>query len=387
MCPAVLLRGYSLITAPHHNLAVKIGFVVNPIAGMGGMVGLKGTDGVLAEALRRGAEPRAGMRARECLEAFGENPPGIEFLTASGRMGGELMSGLAHAVVYDCGLETSGQDTRDACLRFREAGAELLLFSGGDGTARDVYAALGTTIPVVGIPSGVKMHSGVFAVGPKAAAEITAAYAGGKADLRDAEVMDVDEEAYRGNQLKTRLYGLLRTPYLPGLLQESKLPSSSNDDESKCAIAVFASEFMSDGSAYILGAGSTTKAIADLLGAEKTLLGVDVIKEGKTLLKDASEKDLLGILAREPKAKILVSPIGAQGFLFGRGTQQISPRVIRAVGARNILYVATPEKLNLTPHLLVDTGDPALDEELSGYRSVVMGYRMTQRKGVKAASR
>ena len=366
---------------------MKIGFVVNPIAGMGGMVGLKGTDGVLEEALRRGAEPVAAKRAQECLEEFRQCPSGLEFVTASGAMGADLLSSLSHAVVYTCGTTTTGQDTKDACAKLREAGAELILFSGGDGTARDVYVALGTTLPVVGIPSGVKMHSGVFAVSPKAAAEITAAYAAGKTDLRDAEVLDVDEEAYRGNELKTSLYGCFRTPYLPGLMQVSKLASTSTDDESKYSIAVFASEFMSDGSAYILGAGSTTKAIADRLQAEKTLLGVDVVKDGKTLLKDAAEKDLLDLLGREPKAKIIVSPIGAQGFVFGRGTQQISTRVIRAVGARNILYVATPEKLNSTPHLLVDTGDRALDLELAGYRSVVMGYRITQRKDVKAVSR
>jgi predicted polyphosphate/ATP-dependent NAD kinase len=366
---------------------VKIGFLVNPIAGMGGRVGLKGTDGVAEEALRRGAEPLAPQRARECAEAMLEGAANLEFLTCSGLMGADCLEGLTSTVVYACGKKTAAEDTLQACAKFMESGAGLIMFSGGDGTARDVYSAVGAKIPVIGIPAGVKMHSAVFAVNPEAAGRLALEFAAGGLGLRDAEVVDVDEEAYRGNILKTVLYGYMKTPDKPELVQAMKEAYQSvDDDESKFSISVFAGEFMSDGSAYILGAGSTTKAIAERLGVEKTLLGVDVVKEGRLLLKDAGEKELLALLDTEPKVKIIVSPIGAQGFVFGRGTQQISPKVIRKVGVRNIIYVATPHKLNSVPHLLVDTGEGELDRELSGYRSVVMGYRMSQRKDVKTAT-
>jgi predicted polyphosphate/ATP-dependent NAD kinase len=364
---------------------MKIGFVVNPIAGMGGKVGLKGTDGVLEEARKRGAEPLAGKRAIECLDIIKAGKDRFEFITVSGAMGADLLGDFKYTVCYKCQKETSSEDTKAACAKFVESQVNLILFCGGDGTARDVYSTVYDNVPVLGIPAGVKMHSSVFGVSPQAAGELVLDMLRGEVGMQDSEVMDVDEDAYRNNELKTRLYGYMQTPFRPELIQAAKMIFESTDDnESKFSISVFASEFMADGSTYILGAGSTTKAIADRLKVEKTLLGVDVIKGDNLLLKDADEKGLLSMLDTESKVKIIVSPIGAQGFVFGRGTQQISPQVIRKVGSKNIIYVATPSKLNSTPHLLVDTGDKELDKELSGYRSVVIGYRLSQRKDIKA---
>jgi predicted polyphosphate/ATP-dependent NAD kinase len=364
---------------------MKIAFLVNPIAGLGGKVGLKGTDGVVDEAIRRGAKPISGQRARECLDFIQMKDPTVEILTCSGSMGADYLNDFDFSIIYDTPSDTSSQDTRDACMRFIDGGAQLLVFCGGDGTARDVYNAIQDQIPVIGIPAGVKMHSSVFAINPKAAAKLLLAFIDGNISLTKAEVLDVDEEAYRKNELRTRLYGYMQVPYLPEFVQASKSVFSSGDDEeSKFSIAVFACEFMRDGSAYILGAGTTTAAIAKQAGLEKTLLGVDVIKDGKLILKDAQEAELLGMLQTEHNAKIIVTPIGAQGFVFGRGTQQISPQVITKVGLKNILYVATPAKLNSTPHLVVDTGDTELDRQLSGYRSVIMGYRMSQRKDIRS---
>ena len=365
---------------------MRLGFLVNPVAGLGGRVGLKGTDGVVEEALRRGAKPAAGERARECVEVLKTGSGKLEMLTCSGRMGAEALDGLDYSVAYECGGDTTAEDTMAACRRFVASDVGLILFCGGDGTARDVYSAVGDKAPVLGIPAGVKMHSAVFAVNPRAAGELVLDYANADVGLHEAEVVDVDEEAYRSNQLKTRIYGYMQTPYRPELVQASKeVFHSGGDEEAKREIAEFAAEFMGDGSAYILGAGSTTKAIGDRLGVDKTLLGVDVVKDGRLLLKDVGERELLELLEREPKVKVVVSPIGAQGFVFGRGTQQISPEVLRKVGVQNIVYVATPHKLNSTPHLLVDTGDVDLDRKLSGYRSVVIGYRLAQKKDVKTA--
>lgn len=366
----------------------KIGFVINPIAGMGGAVGLKGTDGLADDAAARGAKPLAASRARFCLRLISAEAKGLLFYTASGDMGeSELaLSGLSFETVHKAGERSSSKDTKHACRQFLEQHVDLVLFCGGDGTARDIAVVAGM-LPMLGIPAGVKMHSGVFAISPQAAAELTIGYMRGELEARETEIVDVDEELYRAGELETRLYAVARTPYRPAMVQERKrIYSSRSEDEFKDQIALFATEFMRDGSAYILGAGSTTSRIAEMLGLEKTLLGVDVVKNGKLLIKDASEKDLLAMLESETAVKIILSPIGAQGFILGRGSQQISAAVIEHIGEENLIIVSTPHKLAELPRLLVDTGDLKTDAALSGRRLVVTGYRMAQRKETAAAS-
>ncbi len=366
----------------------KIGFLINPIAGMGGAVGLKGTDGLAAAARARGAKPMAATRARACLHLLSPETENLLFFAASGKMGEDELKecGLQYTVVYVAAEESSSLDTGLACQAFLENGVDLILFCGGDGTARDVASRAGMR-PILGIPAGVKMHSGVFAISPQTAAELALGFVRGELKARETEIVDVDEELYRAGELQTRLYAVARTPYKPTLVQERKrLYSSSSEEEFKDQIALFASEFMRDGSAYILGAGTTTARIAELLRVEKTLLGVDVIQEGKLLLKDASESDLLALLDREKSVKVIVSPIGAQGFILGRGSQQISAAILRRVGEENLIIVSTPHKLAELPQLLVDTGDLQMDSILAGKRMVVTGYRVAQRKETVAAS-
>jgi predicted polyphosphate/ATP-dependent NAD kinase len=267
-----------------------------------------------------------------------------------------------------------------------ENGIDLLLFCGGDGTARDVASVAGQ-IPILGIPAGVKMHSGVFAISPEAAAELALGFIRGELLTRETEIVDVDEDLYRCGELQTRLYAAAKTPYKPVLVQERKrIYSSADEEEFKNQIALFASEFMRDGSAYVLGAGTTTARIAELLGMGKTLLGVDVIKDGKLLAKDAAELDLLELIATERSVKIILSPIGAQGFILGRGSQQISAEVLRRVGTENLIIISTPHKLAELPYLLADCGDKGLDRALSGRKRVVTGYRIAQLKEIKAAT-
>ncbi|MCX6669529.1 MAG: ATP-NAD kinase family protein [Methanothrix sp.] len=366
----------------------KIGFLINPVAGMGGAVGLKGTDGLAKEARKRGAKPLATQRAKESLHLLARQADLLFFFTASGAMGERELEecGLNYAVAYSAPEESSAEDSKAACKAFLENGIDLLLFCGGDGTARDVAFAAGQ-VPILGIPAGVKMHSGVFAISPQAAAELMLGYARGELKTRETEIVDVDEELYRSGELQTRLYCTARTPYQPALVQERKrIYSSGSEEEFKNQIALFATEFMRDGSAYILGAGTTTSRIAELLGVEKTLLGVDVVQNGRLILKDASEKDLIELLNQGKKAKIIVSPIGAQGFILGRGSQQISSAVLRRAGPESLIIVATPHKLAELSHLLVDTGDQEMDSALAGRRQVVAGYRMAQIKELKAAS-
>ena len=255
-------------------------------------------------------------------------------------------------------------------------GGVLILFAGGDGTARDVCSAIPEGFPCLGIPAGVKIHSAVYATNPKHAGELAGMYLAGKACLREAEVLDLDEEAYRDGRVSTRLYGTLHVPYRPLLLQNQKAPSPASEAHQADAIAADVVDNMQAGVAYILGPGTTTRAIAQELNVEKTLVGVDVVRDGKLIGKDVTQKQLLELVETMP-AKIVVTPIGGQGFLFGRGNQQIGPRVIRQAGRDHLIVVSLAEKLlalNGQP-FLVDTGDPATDALLAGYLPVTVGYR------------
>jgi predicted polyphosphate/ATP-dependent NAD kinase len=357
-----------------------LGFLVNPVAGMGGAVGLKGTDGVVAEALRRGAHPASGARAKMTMNRLRD--AGFQILTCSGKMGETVLHDAgfeSFRVVHTCQSNSTARDTQDAVRTFIENGAELIVFCGGDGTARDVLEVVGRDIPILGIPAGVKMYSAVFAVDPAAAASVLGKIA--EATFYDAEVVDVDEDAYRDGELKTRLFGYARVPCIANQVQVTKgIFEDQDEDRAKEEIASFISEIMRNDTLYILGAGTTTEYVAQKIGTQKTLLGVDVIKQGKILAEDATEKILLDLISCEARVKILVSPIGAQGFIFGRGSQQISPQVIRNVGIANVIVIATPGKLARTRTLYVDTGDPSLDAAFGDSIQVISGYRIAQRK-------
>ncbi len=361
----------------------RIGFLVNPVAGMGGSVGLKGTDGVLAEAVRRGAEPQAMNRAKVTL-AILQKDLGLQFLTCSGAMGEEALrqAGIEqYEVIYQYTGESTAQDTRQAAERFLAAGVGLILFCGGDGTARDIFAVVGRNVPLLGIPAGVKMYSAVFAIDPVAAAELLTAT--DRWSFRDSEVLDIDEERYRAGELSARLFGVARTPAIPGKIQESKQVFEDQDeDRAKDEIARFMHEVMLPDTLYILGAGTTTESIARRIGVKKTLLGVDAVKNGEIVAQDADEKTLIDLVGKEKRVRILISPIGAQGFILGRGNQQISAGVVRHTGVKNIIVVATPHKLRETPVLYVDTGDPALNREFGDSIQVISGYRMAQRRKI-----
>ena len=357
----------------------RLGLIVNPIAGMGGAVGLKGTDGeeVLRKAIELGAKPVAPGRAKEFLRALEPMKGKIELLAGAGLMGEleALECGYKPLVIGERKERTTAEDTRAIARQMVERGVDLLVFCGGDGTARDVLDAVDQQVPVLGVPTGVKMHSAVFAVNPRAAARVAMGFLSGELPVREAEVMDVDEEAFRQGRVSARLYGYLLTPYEPSLVQSMKVASSTAPDEeaNKLAIARQVVEDMEPGVIYIVGPGTTTRPILELLGLEKTLLGVDVVCDGRLLAKDANEAEILRLI-RGRRAKIIVTPIGGQGFIFGRGNQQISPRVIRAVGRDNIIVVATKAKLRGLKVLRVDTGDPELDEALKGYIRVIADY-------------
>ena len=349
-----------------------VGFVINPIAGMGGRVGLKGTDGLYEEAMRRGAREIAGYRASEFLKEIKEE--NITFLTASRKMGEDVIKDFdfKYRVVYHAPHITSAQDTKNACLRFLDLRAKLIIFVGGDGTARDVVEVVDSKVPILGVPSGVKMYSSIFCVKPKKCGEIVKAFLRNEVKFRDAEVLDINEEAYRKNNLKIKLYGFARVPYILDYVQSSKSEYyGEEEEEDKRAIAEFFVENVEKNVLYILGAGTTIKKIADELKVEKTLLGVDAYYNGKIVARDLDEKGILNLLEIYPHAKLVVTPIGSQGFVFGRGNQQISEEVIKRIRKENIIIVATPTKIRNLDKLRFDVNNC---EFLKGYYKVLVGY-------------
>ncbi|MEM4250988.1 MAG: ATP-NAD kinase family protein [Candidatus Bathyarchaeia archaeon] len=359
----------------------KLGLIVNPIAGMGGSVGLKGTDGEdnVRKAIQLGATPTAPRRAVEALRELSPLKGSIELVTYPYEMGEEECKecGFNPVVIgYVKRGRTSAADTKKAAKEMLSREVDLLLFTGGDGTARDIHEAVGQRLPVIGVPAGVKVHSSVFAINPRTAGQLAIAYLRGEVGLREAEVMDVDEEAFRQNRVSARLHGYLKIPHNDQLVQNVKVGSTLDEEESMQAIALEIVENMHDEYLYIIGPGTTAKAVMKALHLRYTLLGVDVVQKKRLIAADANEARLLELIG-DKKAKIIVSVIGGQGYVFGRGNQQISPKVIRKVGKGNIIIAATESKIAALRGmpLLVDTGDREVDEMLKGYCRIVTGYR------------
>jgi len=357
----------------------KIGLIVNPIAGMGGKVGLKGTDGpeILTWARRLGAEPVAPARATKALLKLKKLFPDFQLLTYPGEMGAEeaVAAGLQPRIFGEINLgHTTSEDTKSAALEIISKGVELLLFAGGDGTASDLLEIVAKKTPVLGIPTGVKMYSAVFANNPESAGEVASRFLREGLPLSDAEIMDIDEEAFRSGHLIARLKGYMHVPYEPTMVQASKEGTSGFELADQKAIAREVLEIMEKGRVYVLGPGSTTSAIAEELGIyDSTTLGFDLIENYKLIAKDVGEKDILKTISGK-SAAIIVSPIGKQGFILGRGNLQLSPEVLKQVGKENTLVISTPHKLAHITVLKVDTGDDELDKNFRGYIKVITGY-------------
>jgi predicted polyphosphate/ATP-dependent NAD kinase len=371
------------------STTLHIGLIVNPLAGLGGSLALKGSDGQelreLAATLLPEQRSRAMDRVERALGVLVEEGAALRFTCWPGDMGERALQHLGlscevplKALRSETAGLTSADDTRLAAKELLAAGVDIIVFAGGDGTARDIYDVVGQQCPVLGIPAGVKMHSGVFAVSPEAAGELLVQLArGGLVGLKAQEVRDIDEEAFRHNVVRSRFYGEMLVPSEGRYLQHTKVGGRESHDLVAADIAAWLVEGMEEGRTYLIGPGSTTAAIMEELGLPNTLLGVDAIRDGVLLASDADENALLEVLANAPGgAAIVITVIGGQGHVFGRGNQQFSPAVIRAVGLDNITIVAAKSKITALEGrpLLVDTNDPQLDIELSGYYSVVTGY-------------
>lgn len=359
----------------------KLGLIVNPIAGMGGKVGLKGTDGIqiLEKAKVLGAFPEAPSKAIKALKRLESISDSLLVVTSSGHMGEfeAKKCGYNTKIIYNVGKNTSGEDTELVAQRLIKENVDLLLFVGGDGTARNIYNVVGDNLVVLGVPAGVKIHSPVYANTPEVAGELAKLYLTGKnIHVKEEEVVDIDEEAFREDIVSTRLYGYLKVPFEKGFIQSKKAPTPLNEKESQQAIALDIIDNMEEDVCYIIGPGTTTRAIMTTLGLPYTLLGVDIVLNKKIVKLDATERDILKYTSMF-LSKLIVTPTGGQGYLIGRGNQQISSHVLKSIGKENIIIISTNGKiveLQGKP-LLIYTGDEEVDRLYSGYYRVKIGYR------------
>ena len=360
---------------------MRLAVVVNPDAGLGGRLGFKGSDGRAAEARAAGAEDRAGPRMRQCLEKLSElaREP-IEILAWDGRMGGDWIPG-----VYTSTGKTPDTTDATSTSEFIKAHTpDLFLYAGGDGTTRDIVEALrDREIPLVGVPGGVKMHSGCFATTPKAAAEVVWSFFTGDLMVARTEVMDLDEEVYRKGEWKVKMYGEAFTPASPRWMQGAKEQvQRESEEETLEAMSSHIANLVEENPDLMLvwGSGGTLRQMCKQIGHDSTLLGIDIQHSGK-MYNDLNESGLLEIInEHQGEIKLLLSPMGGQGFLIGRGNLQLSPEVLRSIGTDNILGIATPAKLLGLNELRIDTGDEDLDAEIRAkkYLKVLQGYRTTR---------
>ncbi len=374
---------------------VRIGILANPDAGLGGRLGLKGSDGQAELARSKGAEDRSGPRLESMLGHFSKIHRGdsrqVEWITSTGRMGtewipAELEFGTISEVHQSPG-KTSASDTQDAVARLLEAGIDLLVYSGGDGTTRDIIASLSDSetpeLPVIGVPSGVKMHSGCFASSPKAAAEVLSAWIHGDLLVSSTEVLDLDEDLYRKGKWVVRLYAEAFSPNSPRWMQGSKeLVQTESEEEIIIGLSDHIGEsIVEDGHLVIWGSGGTLREIGGNIGFELTTLGIDATIGSEQVGTDLAESGLIELLdSHEGPITLLLSPMGGQGFLIGRGNLQLSPTVLSSIGIDNILGVVTPAKLLTVRALRIETGDDSLDQEFAAkrYMKVLQGYRTTR---------
>lgn len=378
---------------------MKIGFVINPLAGIGGSVALKGSDGqeIVQQALARGALPQAQLRAKSALKKVKSwttsSSDTTTFFTASKDMGEDVLHslGLDFESIYSADVETSAVDTKHTIREFVKNQVDLIIFAGGDGTARDVLDVLdveGTSlIPVIGIPAGVKIHSAVYTTTPERAGELIDLLIRGEAmSLVGAQVMDLDEDLFRQGKVKAKCYGYLSVPVDDTRMQLIKQGGLNDDEITVQEIASEVMESMEDDVYYLIGSGSTTEEIMNQLGLQNTLLGVDIVYNQQLIANDVDENKIISFIENK-SAKIVVTIIGGQGHVFGRGNQQLSAKVIRAVtglsdnkkapNKDNIIIIATNNKLqslNKRP-MIADTGECELNELLAGLYPVITGYQ------------
>ena len=383
---------------------MRLGLVVNPDAGLGGKLGYKGSDGRAKEARNAGAIDRSGPRMNEALANLDEllssslNRTSAKptIVCYSGRMGNTWLTktnSFDLEIIGETPVETSADDTIRLVDDLIDAGIDGILYAGGDGTTRDIANALkisesngkteATKTPLIGVPAGVKMHSGCFATTPKAAAEVTLAFILGDLMVAITEIMDLDEEVYLKGEWRVRMYAEAYTPSSPKYMQGAKEQvERESEAETIEGMADHVKNLIDDDDSLmvVFGSGGTMRQIGKHLGYELTLLGIDIYENGN-IHNDLNEQGLLDLIKNHTgKVQLLLSPMGGQGFLIGRGNLQLSADVLREIGIENILGIATPAKLLGLSSVRIDTGDATLDAEFQTRKFIklLQGYRVTR---------
>ena len=372
----------------------KLGLIINPIAGIGGSVALKGSDGMAMHALSLGAKPKANARTALALDVLLPYKDDIVIYTANDQMGEQCARELGFAVEVVYQAKTAATENEDSKLSAKaliSKGVDIILFAGGDGTARDIASVIageeqGQQVPVLGIPAGCKIHSGVYAITPKAAGRIIELMVTKElVTLTTGDVMDIDESLFRQGVVKAKRYSEMQIPSELRYVQAVKSGGKESDELVLQDIAASIIDEMAEHEEqqFIIGSGSTTAFLMEELALDNTLLGVDIVKEQSLIASDVTETELYqAIIEHQGISKLVITLIGGQGHVFGRGNQQLSPRIIRAVlaqqgGKDNLTIIATKAKLAALHNkpLISDTGDHELDMELSGFISVTTGYK------------
>lgn len=361
----------------------KLGLLVNPYAGIGGALALKGSDGVeiREKALSMGAEKKALDKTRLALEHIVAIKDQVKLYVASGDMGETLAKDMNfdYCVVYQPeNIQTESQDSEATAKALLAEQVDLILFAGGDGTARNVCHIIGNSVPVLGVPAGCKIHSAVYAITPAAAGRVLKQVIVGEiVSVSDAEVMDIDEVLFRKGKVNARQFGEMQVPTELRYIQAVKMGGKESDELVLADIAAHIIEIIEDNPAhlFVMGSGSTVEFIMQELDIKNTLLGVDVIKNKQLMASDVTASELSAMTINQ-NCKLVLTLIGGQGHIIGRGNQQLSAHFLTSIDKDNILLVATKSKLsNLSGRpLIVDSGDTNVDEQLSGLISIITGY-------------
>ncbi|WP_218396601.1 ATP-NAD kinase family protein [Alteromonas lipotrueae] len=362
----------------------RLGVVVNPFAGIGGALALKGSDGadVREKALAMGAEKKANEKMAKALSIVEGLSEQFTIVTAGGEMGEDVCAslGLPFEVVYkSASQQTEGEDTERAVQAFLGCNLDVILFAGGDGTARNVCKIVGDKVPVLGVPAGCKIHSGVYCVTPSAAGQVISQMIKGEiVSVMEGEVRDIDENAFRTGKVIAKHYGEMRVPAELTYVQAVKMGGKEDEALVLDDIAATISELMDDNTDtyFVMGSGSTVGAVMEFLGLENTLLGVDVLQDKALVASDVTASELLSLTQGKP-TQVVLTVIGGQGHILGRGNQQLSPDFIRAIGKENMRVVATKQKLQSLGNkpLRLDSGDAELDASLQGAFTIITGYK------------
>lgn len=362
----------------------KLGLIVNPFAGIGGALALKGSDGALIreKALAMGAVKKANEKTKLALLELTDLLDQLVIYTAEGEMGEDICRtlGFNTEVVYrPDNAQTEAIDTQNAARAMIKQDVDLLLFAGGDGTARNLFDVVENKLAVLGIPAGCKIHSGVYAITPKSAGRVVKMLLEGDiVSLNEAEVKDIDEQKFRQGKVQAQYYGEMRVPTELRYIQAVKMGGKESQELVLADIAAHITDMMQDEpeTTFVMGSGSTVNAIMEELGLSNTLLGVDIVRDQQLVKSDATAQELLQCV-QHSSSKLVITLIGGQGHILGRGNQQLSAEVIRQIGRQNIIVVATKTKLESLQGrpLISDSGDPLLDAQLSGLIPIVTGYR------------